>query len=770
MKACTTTMHTRFIGSLAAAAIMLLGAATPLPAQETAGTLALIGKVNDHWQATHSPEVRAFWDDAAYFTGNMEAYRLTGKARYLEYAGRWARHNRWQGATGDDPARWRYKTYGEGQDFVLFGDWQVCFQTYIDLDAFAPAPHKTARAVEVMGYECASAATDYWWWADALYMVMPVMTKLYKATGDTRYLDKLYANFCFADSLMFDPAEGLYYRDGKYIYPTHRTEAGKKDFWARGDGWVLAGLAKVLADMPADYRHRPFFERRFKQLAAAVGRCQQPGGYWTRSMLDPAQAEGPETSGTAFFTYGLLWGMNHGLLDRTVFKPIADRAWRYLTETALQPDGSVGYVQPIGEKAVKGQRLTAADVTNFGTGAFLLAACERVRFDEASADGDRHFDVTVSNPRRDVADEVVSVKATDVFARLGISGGRQFRVTNSRGQEVPYQLTHDSLVLIGVNVQPGGTNRLTFRTGLPADFPATCYGRQYPERVDDIAWENDRTAYRLYGPALQRTGERAYGYDVWVKSTPEPVVERRYHSDIGAQRDIARLRKTDRAAAAALERRTSYHYDHGTGLDCYSVGPTLGCGAPALYVADSLRFPYCYERYTILDNGPLRFTVSLTYADAGLGGVTGHRTVSLDRGSNFCRTTVSYDGLSQPAALASGVVVHTAGTRQLSLGKDYVAYADPTDNASAQNGLIYVAALFPHDKVKTRHLRQPSAGRGIDGHAVGIKSGYDGRPFTYYFGSAWSHNDCRSFAEWESRCRSFIDGLSQPLVVTLPPR
>src|SRR5690606_31127460 len=100
-----------------------------------------------------------------------------------------------------------------------------------------------------------------------------------------------------------------------YIYPKHKSVNGKKDFWARGDGWVLAGLAKVLKDLPKDYKHRGIFEQRFKELAKAVADAQQVEGYWTRSMLDPLHAPGPETSGTAFFTYGIIWGINNGYLS-----------------------------------------------------------------------------------------------------------------------------------------------------------------------------------------------------------------------------------------------------------------------------------------------------------------------------------------------------------------------------------------------------------------------------------------------------------------------
>ena len=380
------------------AALMTTFAMAATHCKKAQKVIGIIDKVNTYWQTNHPAEVHAFWDNAAYHTGNMEAYLLTGEQRYLDYSLLWAEHNNWMGATETNPSLWEYKTYGEDQLHVLFGDWQICFQTYIDLywDVMGtfgqPAAGKKrvplhdnpakriARAKEVMGYEAHSKANDYWWWADALYMVMPVMTKMYKLTGDEIYLDKLYENILYTDSVMLDKETGIYFRDGKYVYPKHKTANGKKDFWARGDGWVLAGLAKVLKDMPQSYAHRQFFVDKYVRLANAVAGLQQKDGYWTRSMMDPEQAPGPETSGTAFFTYGILWGVNNGVLSKKQFKPVIKKAWKYLTTTALQADGKVGYVQPIGEKAIPGQVVDANSQANFGVGAFLLAACEYVRY------------------------------------------------------------------------------------------------------------------------------------------------------------------------------------------------------------------------------------------------------------------------------------------------------------------------------------------------------------------------------------------------------
>lgn len=342
--------------------------------------LDIIAKVNDAWQ-TRSPNETFFWHNAAYHTGNMEAYAVTRKESYRTFSENWATYNKWMGAPGTNPLLWKY-SYGEGGDYVLFGDNQICFQTYIDLYNLAPAPQKIARAIEVMEYQIATNKKDYWWWADGLYMMMPVMTKMYKLTGKQRYLDKLYEYFTYADSIMYDKDEQLYYRDGTYVYPAHTTLLGLKDFWSRGNGWVFAALAKVLTDLPATDAHRALYEERFRSMAKSLIKIQNAEGYWNRSLIDPGQAPGRETSGTAFFTYGLLWGINHGYLDAATYLPAASLGWQYLSTIALQPNGSVGYVQPIGSAAVPGQNVTVANTADFGVGAFLLAACELTRLKE----------------------------------------------------------------------------------------------------------------------------------------------------------------------------------------------------------------------------------------------------------------------------------------------------------------------------------------------------------------------------------------------------
>lgn len=379
--------------------------------------------------------------------------------------------------------------------------------------------------------------------------------------------------------------------------------------------------------------------------------------------------------------------------------------------------------------------------------------------------------VTVINSAESQRQELVEVDAKAVREKLGIADGTPFKVFNALRQEVPYQLTYDGKLLIDASVRPKGVARFTVVPGQPRPMKTVVCGRQYPERVDDIAWENDRGAYRLYGPALQRNQERAFGNDVWVKNTPDLVVEQRYNLELSNHAAVEALRKAGNTAAAdSLEELTTYHYDHGYGLDCYKVGPSLGCGAPALMNGNQIVFPYCYTQYEILDNGPLRFTVSLTYETKEFHGeqVTEHRLLSLDKGSNFNRQTVWYEGVTKPIDVASGVVIHNEDTTSVYMEHPFVAYADPTDNPSGQNFQIYVGVVFPYDQVQTLRVPNEGAANGINGHALAVRRGVQpGQRVTYYWGSAWSKYDCTNFLQWLMRIAELQENLRNPLKVTV---
>ena len=380
--------------------------------------------------------------------------------------------------------------------------------------------------------------------------------------------------------------------------------------------------------------------------------------------------------------------------------------------------------------------------------------------------------IIVNNDEKVQRQEVVGVCAKDLYGKMGIAYGSPVIVRNALGQQVDYQLTHDSLLLVDASVRPCGKAEFTVEQGTPRQPKVYVYGRQYPERVDDIAWENDRTAYRIYGPALQRNKERAFGVDVWVKNTPDLEVEKRYATELANHAAIEALKSQGKTQEALdMEEATTYHFDHGYGLDCYKVGPTLGGGAPALMDNGQLVLPYCYKDYQILDNGPLRFTVRVDYNPTAIGkdkNVVEHRIISLDKGSNYNRCTVWYDGLSQKRDLAAGVVVHLEELENIVLTSNMALYADPTDNPTKHNFQIFVGVIFPEGIDYTRFLStDQDIQNGNPGHLVGVKENTLGQPFTYYFGSAWSKNDVRTFDEWKLRSEQTLDALHSPLKASI---
>ena len=343
-----------------------------------------------------------------------------------------------------------------------------------------------------------------------------------------------------------------------------------------------------------------------------------------------------------------------------------------------------------------------------------------------------------------------------------------FIIRNPYGQKVAYQITYDGKVLLYVSARPHTTVYFTAQRGVPGPMPCSVHGKVYPIRKDDIAWENDKGAYRVYGPALARTGEKSYGIDIWVKNTPDFILDSRYLKDAAGniQEDSLKKRGLD-LQADSVDLATSFHLDHGNGMDVYAVGPTLGCGTPALLDEDGkIIYPYCYQTYKILDNGPLRFTVLLNFPP-NADGVVEHRIISLDKGTHFNRITVWYDHLQRPLSFVSGVVLHTPeGLLQkgmnIAMDKDYVCYADPTQDPTQCGSSIYVAALFPHGVDRTFVENDGK-------HALGIIKNYAGKRYSYLFGSAWSDYDIKTFPEWQLAVKEKLQDLRNPLRAAIAP-
>lgn len=209
-----------------------------------------------------------------------------------------------------------------------------------------------------------------WWWCDSLFMAPPVLTRMSAITGDKKYIDAMDKQFWRVYERLYDKNINLFARDERFI--ERRSANGKKIFWSRGQGWVVAGLARILEAMPENYPSRPEYVKLFQEMMASIARFQQPDGLWRASLLDLEAYPEPETSGTAFFTYAMAFGINHGLLDRKTYLPRVLKGWAGLNNYIL-PSGILGQVQSAGDQPVPTKRETTA---LYASGAFILAGLE----------------------------------------------------------------------------------------------------------------------------------------------------------------------------------------------------------------------------------------------------------------------------------------------------------------------------------------------------------------------------------------------------------
>ncbi|MDF7823470.1 glycoside hydrolase family 88 protein [Pontiellaceae bacterium B12227] len=338
---------------------------TNLPARPE--ILSVAALVNDFWISNYGLD-DAGWSSATYYTGNQRFYEITNNPTYLNRSVDWATANGW---LRSEKSRYNGNVVRNDED----ADNHCCGQTYIDLYRIDPQPIRIADIVRVEDYIVAQTDTDFLSWIDAFYMQAPTLAKLATLTTNSAYSDKLWAMYNDTKSTrnLFDATEGLWFRDAAYIYPAKTTSGGNKVFWARGNGWMLAGLCRVIDALPSDAPNRNDYIAMVQTMAAALAPLQQSDGFWRSSLYEPTEFDMPETSGTSFYAYSMAWAINNGILDRKTYLPIVAKAWNGLVAESVHPNGFLGYVQQV---AAQPGPSYYNDTKAYGVGAFLLAASE----------------------------------------------------------------------------------------------------------------------------------------------------------------------------------------------------------------------------------------------------------------------------------------------------------------------------------------------------------------------------------------------------------
>jgi len=357
--------------------------------------------------------------------------------------------------------------------------------------------------------------------------------------------------------------------------------------------------------------------------------------------------------------------------------------------------------------------------------------------------------VLVSNPSG-VAHEKTTVEMAwaEIVAKQPAANPSKVVVVDAKtGNELAHQIIYlgeqtPQMLIFQVTLAPKESVKLFIKEGTPKLQPDTkTFGRFVPERRDDFAWENDRVAFRMYGPALAADNP-SNGVDIWMKKTEKMIVNKFYYDD--------------------LNNKKSYHVDHGEGLDCYKVGQALGAGGIAPFVNDTLWVGKHYITQRVLDNGPLRTTFVLTYNNLPVGKQIYSKeiVISLDAGSQLNKAVVSFDGNFTDIRVAAGIFLHQdPGNIKTDISAGFNAFAEiATSDAGVPAGRTYVATVIPDGKM-IGSLKQQD-------HLLAIAPYKKGERFTYYFGGGWSQWGFPTDEAWFDYVAAFAAKLKNPLKVT----
>jgi hypothetical protein len=347
-------------------------------------------------------------------------------------------------------------------------------------------------------------------------------------------------------------------------------------------------------------------------------------------------------------------------------------------------------------------------------------------------------------------DEVVEVPIPQLLAHTHIKPDQlpSLVAVNAAGAAIPNQLySHEiggppSSLLLMVQIPPNGTTGVSFHVDSRiASQPALVFGRPVPERKDDFAWENQSVAYRIYGPALEATGEISSGIDVWSKRIPNFVINDFYKRD------------------ASHDPALSYHKDTGQGLDSYDVGPSRGCGGTAVWTGSALDASKNYTVANIISGGPIRFEFEISYAPWKSGDVevTETKRITLDAGTHLNKIVSTYTfagGLL--LKLAAGIAVHKGADVTAEKASGFASVWDtPQDPAAGRIATGIVALPSEHAEVLS-----------AVSHALLIFTRKSGEPFTYYAGAGWSKADMPTEQDWNAYLVRFLEMREHPIALS----
>ena len=334
-------------------------------------------KYDDPTQPTNVKKIRPshLWTRAVYYEGLMALQEIDPQQRYLDYTDQWAQFHEWTPRNGVS---------------TCDADDQCCAQTYLMRYLCVKDERMLAPARENLNHQMLTANKKngslygWWTWIDAIQMAMPLYMQMYHITGETAYRDHAMRMYRWSRNAcgggLFNVKDGLWWRDADFV-PPYKEPDGKDCYWSRGNGWVYAALVRSMNELLPREKAYKELKKDFMKMSKALVKCQREDGFWNPSLVSTNYAM-PETSGTALFLYGICWGMRQGYLKESVYRPVADRAWKAIA-SVVHKNGFLGWMQGTGKEPADGQPLSfdrEPDFEDYGTGCFLLGAAEYYKF------------------------------------------------------------------------------------------------------------------------------------------------------------------------------------------------------------------------------------------------------------------------------------------------------------------------------------------------------------------------------------------------------
>ena len=348
---------------------------------------AVMHKVNAYQLENLRPKPDREWIRPTYYTGVMAFYKATNdqslRKQCLEYAKKhqWLQGQKSSGANSLTVSQVYLELYFEEKD-------QAMIQPTLDwVNSGNP---KTPTGAKVWYLEGGRR------YSDSLYVGPPALAMLGAVTGDKKYFDYMDAFYWDVHEEIFDKESKLFYRDKRFIakedmsqnvpyeaipesqrktFVYQLSKNKKKVFWSRGNGWVIAGLPRIMTYLPEGHPSYKKYEELFKTMAYSLKDRQGKDGYWRVNLDDADDFPMPESSGTGFIVYGLAWGINNGILPEKEFLPVVRKAWHALYY-GVSDDGKVQWGQLVGGGPYM---VKEEDTHEYVTGTFLLAGSEMLK-------------------------------------------------------------------------------------------------------------------------------------------------------------------------------------------------------------------------------------------------------------------------------------------------------------------------------------------------------------------------------------------------------